>query len=182
MKRDWLLYLVIFSLALNVGTIGTFAYLRWQDRQAAAPPPAESAPMPLRKLLGELQLDRQQRQTLWRMGPEHRRKIREYRQQLAQRRQELFSLMRQETLPEWPPVQAKIKEISSLQSQLEEEMVRHLLNVQKHLKPEQRQVLMNHIEKRLAHLWGRRGRPGMRHGPWRGPGRHPGPPEPTGEN
>ena len=47
MKRDWLLYLVIFSLALNVGTISTFAYLRWKDRQWA-PPPSASAPMPSR--------------------------------------------------------------------------------------------------------------------------------------
>lgn len=66
MKRDWLLYLVIFSLALNVGTIGTFAYLRWKDRQWAPPPP-HSAPMPFRKLMGKLQLDRQQRRVLWGM-------------------------------------------------------------------------------------------------------------------
>ena len=42
MKRNWLIYLVIFSLALNLGTIGTFAYLRHQDQQqqAAARAPA----------------------------------------------------------------------------------------------------------------------------------------------
>jgi len=178
MRRDWLLYLVIFSLALNVGTIGTFAYLRWQDRQEP-PLPTESAPMPFRKLLGELQLDHQQRQTLWGMAPEHRRKIREFRRELAQQRQQLFSLMKQENLPQWPLVQAKIKEISNLQFQLEEEMVRHLLEVQKNLKPEQRQVLLNHLEKRLAHFWGGHGR-GMRHRPWRGPMRHPPPPGPSG--
>jgi len=174
MKRDWLLYLVIFSLALNVGTIGTFAYLRWQDRQA--PPAApQLAPMSFLELLGKLQLDSQQRQTLWRLGPEHRRKVRECRQALAQRRQELFSLMKQETLPEWPPVQSKVREISDLQFRLEEEMLRHLLEVQKHLKPEQRQILMTHLEQRLSHFWGGRGRHrGMhRSGPDSGQGPSP---------
>ena len=179
MKRDWLLYLVIFSLALNVGTIGPFAYLRWQDRQWAPPPP-HSAPMPFRKLMGKLQLDRQQRRVLRRLAPEHRRKIREYRRELAQRRRELFSLMKQENLPKWPPVQAKVREISNLQLQLEEEMVRHLLEVQKNLKPKQRQVLLKHLEKRLGRFWGRHGPPGIRHRPWRGPGppHPPGPPGP----
>jgi hypothetical protein len=43
-KQNWLIYLVIFSLALNLGTIGTFAYLRHQDQVektagSARPPP-----------------------------------------------------------------------------------------------------------------------------------------------
>ena len=37
MKRDWLLYLMIFSLALNVGAIGTFAYLYWQGPGPSSP-------------------------------------------------------------------------------------------------------------------------------------------------
>lgn len=181
MKRDWLLYLVIFSLALNAGTIGTFAYLRWKDQQwAPPPPPPASAPLPFRKLLGKLQLDRQQRRDLWRLGPKHRRKIRVYRRELAQKRRELFSLMKKKNLPQWPPVQAKVKEISNLQLQLELEMVHHLLQVQKQLKPKQRQVLINHLEKRLVHVWGRHGRPGMRHRLRHMPGRPPGPPPPPG--
>ena len=40
MKRDWLIYLVMFSLALNLGTIGTIVYLRSQDRPRLAADPA----------------------------------------------------------------------------------------------------------------------------------------------
>lgn len=39
MRRDWLLYLVIFSLALNLGTIGTFAYLYWRGQPGPLPRP-----------------------------------------------------------------------------------------------------------------------------------------------
>jgi Spy/CpxP family protein refolding chaperone len=162
MKRDWLLYLVIFSLALNLGTIGTFAYLRWQDQQAAPPP--EEAPLPFRQLMRELDLDQQQRQSLSRLTPEHRRQVRELLQELAQQRRELFALLKQEPLPEWPPVQAKIREIGGLQISLEEEKVQHLLEIQKNLRPEQRQLLLTHLEKRLSPFWGKHDR---RRGPMR---------------
>ena len=37
MKRNWLLYLVMFSLALNLGTIGALVYFRYQP--PPGPPP-----------------------------------------------------------------------------------------------------------------------------------------------
>ncbi len=183
MRRDWLLYLVIFSLALNVGTIGTFAYLYWRG-QPGAPPPPEAAPMPFRHLMQELDLDQQQRQALRAMAPEHWRKVRELRQELLQQRQELFSLIKQENLPDWPPVQAKIQEIGALQVQLEEEKVHHLLDIEKNLRPEQRQILITQLEKRLPQCCGPgmgRGRGMMRHmrGPGPGFGPPPGPPGPV---
>lgn len=156
MKRDWLLYLVIFSLALNVGTIGTFAYLRWQDQKAASVAPAAGR-LPFRELVGKLQLDEEQRQVLGRLAPEHWRQVREYRRELVRCRQELFGLLKQERLPEWGEIQAKVREISTLQLRLEEEMVRHLLEVQKHLRPEQRQRLLSHLEQHLGPFWGPRG-------------------------
>jgi len=148
MKRDWLLYLVIFSLALNIGTIGTLGYMHWRGRPEPPPPP-ESAPLPFRKLLRELDLDPQQRQIFKEMAPAHWRKVRELQETLAQQRQDLFALIRQEDLPEWPPVQIKIREIGNLQVQLEEEKVHHLMVVQKNLRPEQRQLLITQLEKRL---------------------------------
>ena len=181
MKRDWLLYLVIFSLALNLGTIGTFAYLRWQDQQEVPPPPKE-APMPFRKMMRELDLDPQQRQSLRSLVPEHRRKVRELLQELAQQRRELFALLKQENLPQWPPVQTKIQEIGGLQIRLEEEKVQHLLEVQKNLSSDQRQRLMTHLEKRLSPFWGKHGRyrgmRGFHHEPppLGGPPCPPGPP------
>jgi Spy/CpxP family protein refolding chaperone len=179
MNRNWLLYLMIFSLALNAGAIGTFAYLYWQG-PPGAPPPVESAPMPFRHLLRELNLDQQQRQTLRAMAPEHRQKVRGLEEDLLEQRQQLFALIKQENLPEWPPVQAKIKEINNLQLQLEEEKVHHLMDIQKNLRPDQRQVLLTQLEKRLPQCCGPgRGRGmGMRRHR-RGPGPH-GPMGPPG--
>lgn len=173
MRRDWLLYLVIFSLALNLGTIGTLVYLRWQDQEVASPPPKE-APLPFRKMMRQLDLDQQQRQTLRGLVPEHRCKVRDLHRELMQQRRELFVLLKQEPLPEWPPVRAKIHEIGGLQVRLEEVKVQHLLEVQKNLQPEQRQRLMTNLERRLSHIWSKHGR---RRGPDR---RRPGPPGPPG--
>jgi Spy/CpxP family protein refolding chaperone len=182
MRRDWLLYLVIFSLALNLGTIGTFAYLRWQDQQVVPPPPQE-APVPFRNMLRELNLDQQQRQSLRSLVPEHRQKVKELLQELAKQRRELFALLKQENLPQWQPVQTKIQEIGGLQIRLEEEKVQHLLEVQRNLKPEQRQLLMIHLEKRLSPFWSRHGRHRGMRGFHREPfpsGEPPCPPAPPG--
>lgn len=184
MKRNWLLYLVIFSLALNLGTMGAFAYLRWQDRgeegalrqstsSREGRRKAGEAPLPFRELLGKLNLDAQQLQELKRLSPEHHRQVGALRQELAQKRGALFDLLKQGDLPAWEPVRAKVREINQLQLGLEEEMVRHLLEIQKLLKPEQRAVLLVHLEKRLSHFWRGRGQgwgpPGARRGHGRGP-------------
>ncbi len=171
MKRDWLLYLVIFSLALNVGTIGAVVYLRHQDHQTLVaghlPPPP---PMPLRTLWRELNLDDSQRQTLQDLFPEHRRKVGELRHELAHRRVELFNLIRDDATA-WSVVQAKIQEISALQGSLELEMTRFMLAFKKNLNPAQHAVFLNLVQMRLCSPGGpcdpigpgkgRRGGPGM---------------------
>lgn len=173
MKRDWLLYLVVFSLALNVGTIGAFAYLRYYDRQVVAQ--EELPPPPFREFLRRLNLKPEQRQTLRNLVPEHQRRIREMRQELRAKRQELVNLMKAEPLPAWPPVQIKIREISGLQGRMEEEMVQHLFRLQQYLDAEQRAAMAAFMEQRFAAFHGGRG-PG-RGGRWRGPGPPPGGPE-----
>ena len=136
MKRNWLLYLVIFSLALNFGTIGAFVYLRYQDRGQrlyhGIPPP-----LPMRALWGALKLEDSQRQVLHGLLPEHRGKSAEIRNALFLKRQELFDLLKGEA-PAMPEVRVKIGEISALQGELEEEQMRFLLEIRKELKPEQK--------------------------------------------
>jgi Spy/CpxP family protein refolding chaperone len=190
-KKNWLLYLVIFSLALNVGTIGTFAYLRYQDWQG--PAFKGEPPLPMRALWGELKMEPSQRQALHGLFPQHRRKVEALRDELGQKRQELFDLIKVEGTP-WDAIQAKIKEISTLQGSLEEEMTRFLLEFKKHLTPEQRAVLLSRVQARLECGPGGRGscdrghrrggmgpRRGMGpHGPGGPPGPPPGPPPPEG--
>ncbi|MGO8760785.1 MAG: Spy/CpxP family protein refolding chaperone [Desulfobaccales bacterium] len=146
MKRDWLIYLVIFSLALNFGTIGTIVYLRYQDQQKLAAGPA---PLPMKSLWRELKLDDSQRQTLHRLFPEHHQKVAAVRQELALKRQELFDLIKVESTP-WSAIQAKIQEISALQGNLEEEMARFMLEFKKTLTPEQHTAFLNLVQTRLG--------------------------------
>jgi Spy/CpxP family protein refolding chaperone len=175
-KRDWLIYLVMFSLALNLGTIGTIVYLRYQDHQqpaAAGPPPP---PLFMKSLWRELNLDESQRQTLRRLFPEHHEKVKAVRQELAQKRQELFDLIKAEATP-WSVIQAKVQEISALQGSLEEEMARFMLAFKKNLNPEQHTAFLNLLQTRLGcgpegacGPGGHRRGPGMGAGPGMGPG------------
>jgi Spy/CpxP family protein refolding chaperone len=161
MKRNWLLYLVIFSLALNLGTIGTFAYLRYQDRQTA---PGQEAPGPmrLRELWLALKLDPEQRQSLRQLGVSHRRQVAQLRRDLGHKRREMVDLLRGES-PDWSSIQAKIREISAQQGRLEEEVARFLLECKKHLRPEQHTAFVDLVDRRLGH-------PGMDPcGPMKGP-------------
>jgi Spy/CpxP family protein refolding chaperone len=146
-KQNWLLYLVIFSLALNLGTIGTFVFLRHQDQQqkvAAAAPP-----LPMGPLWHQLNLDNAQRQTVRGLFPEHRRKVGEIRQELAQKRQELFNLIQNNDTPT-DALQAKVRQISALQGSLEEEMVRFMLAFKKNLTPQQQVAFLSRVQLRLC--------------------------------
>jgi Spy/CpxP family protein refolding chaperone len=140
----------MFSLALNLGTIGTIAYLRYQDHQqpgvGPAPPPP---PMPPKSLWRELNLDESQRQTLRRLFPEHHRKVKVVREELAQKRRELFDLIKAESTP-WSAIQGKVNEISVLQGSLEEEMARFMLEFRKNLNPEQHAAFLNLVQNRLG--------------------------------
>jgi len=164
-KPNWLLYLVIFSLALNFGTIGAFAYLRYEDQARLYP---GMPPPPMRALWGALKLEDSQRQALHAMLPEHRGKIAEIRSALFLKRQEMFDLLKVEA-PDMSKVRAKIGEISSLQGELEEEQVRFLLEIRKELKPAQKVAFLDLIQHRLnQELAGPRGPRG-----WAGPGPNP---------
>jgi Spy/CpxP family protein refolding chaperone len=147
-KRDWLVYLVIFSLALNLGTIGTFAYLRYQDQQDKAAPHGPPPPLPPHVLWLELRLNNTQRQALRAMSPEHRRRVATVRQELAHKRQELFGLIKADATPD--AIRAKVREISILQGNLEEEMLRFMLAVKKNLNPQQQAAFLAMLQRRLC--------------------------------
>jgi Spy/CpxP family protein refolding chaperone len=167
-KRNWLLYLVIFSLALNLGTIGTFAFLRHEDQQQQAEVQATPTP-PLRALWRELNLDNTQRQTLRELFPEHRRKVGEIKQELGRKRQELFNLIQNDATP-MSAIKAKVKEISALQGSLEEEMVRFMLAFRKILNPQQQAAFLSRLQTHLCGSDSACGPMGPGFGGHRGPG------------
>jgi Spy/CpxP family protein refolding chaperone len=156
MKRNYWICLLVFSLALNLGGLATFAYLRYQHR----PSPGEPMQLqPFREMWGTLNLEPGQKQALGSLLPEHRRRVRELRRELAEKRRYLFDLTRQGA-PAWPAIQGKIREVSDLQVRLEEEVLRFCLECQEHLKPEQKVAFLNLMERRMFNGQGGKGRMG----------------------
>ena len=89
--------------------------------------------------------------------PEHRRRVRDLRAELAQKRFELFEMLK-EGAAAWPGIQEKVKEVSALQGKLEEEVLRFSLAFQEHLKPEQRAAFITFVERRMPNVQGGKGR------------------------
>lgn len=150
-RRSWLSFLLVFSLALNLATIGTLVFLSRQDVQDAGRRPA-GPPLTVKDLCRSLPLQRGQCQQLLSMMPEHQKRRQDLRMGLCREQRELWELMKQES-PSWPEIQGKIKEISLLQTKVEEEAVQLCLEFQRHLRPEQRVVYLKLVERQL---WPRR--------------------------
>ena len=175
MKRNFWICLLVFSLALNLGGLAAFGYLHLQGHGEAHDRSRSSAHRCLGKSGATLNLEAEQRRVLENLLPEHRRRVRDLRTELAQQRFELFEIVK-EGAAAWPAIQAKVKEVSVLQGKLEEEVLRFSLAFQEHLKPEQRAAFIAFVERRL---------PGAPRGQGRRPPRWkkdmgPGVPSPTG--
>ncbi len=154
MKRNFWICLLVFSLALNLGGLATFAYMRYQDRASVREP---TQLQPFREMWGPLNLEPGQKQALGSLLPEHRRRVRDLRAELAQKRFELFEMTKERTAA-WPAMQEKVREVSALQGNLEEEVLRFSLAFQEHLKPEQRAAFIAFIERRMPDAQGGKGR------------------------
>ena len=148
MKRNFWICLLVFSLALNLGGLAAFGYLRFHG---PGPPP----PLP-REIWATLNLEAEQHRILESLLPEHRRRVRDLRTELAQRRIELFEMVK-EGAAAWPAIQVKLKEVSVLQGKLEEEVLRFSLAFQEHLKPEQKAAFIAFIERRMPGAPGGKG-------------------------
>ena len=145
MKRSGLLYLLIFSLALNLGTIGALVYGYWSHPPARPDRPG----LGFLRLLHSLNLDEQQRQVLQQHFPSHRQQLRALRQQLAAERQKLVELLSQPQ-PQEAEVAAQITVINNVQNALEQEMARFLLTVKAALRSDQQEVLLEQVRQRLC--------------------------------
>ena len=156
MKRNFWICLLVFSLALNLGGLAAFGYLRLQDHgealtgQGPLPPPPQ-------EIWRTLNLETEQRRVLESLLPEHRRRVRDLRAELARKRFELFEMIK-EGAAAWPGIQEKVRGVSVLQGKLEEEVLRFSLGFQEHLKPEQKAAFITFVERRMPNVQGGKGR------------------------
>jgi Spy/CpxP family protein refolding chaperone len=149
MKRNWLLYLVMFSLALNLGTIGALVYFRYQPPPGVPPMAEDKSPLGLVKFLHSLDLDPEQQQLLKKSFPPHRQQIKALRQQLHQQRQQLYELINQPQ-PNEADIAAQITAINNIQNALEQEMASFLLAIKRNLRPDQQELLLQRVGQRLC--------------------------------
>jgi Spy/CpxP family protein refolding chaperone len=118
-------------------------------------------------------MDAAQHQALRRLFPEHHQRVGTIRQELAQKRQELFDLIKEESTP-MSAIRAKILEISALQGSLEEEMARFMMEFKKNLNPTQYAAFIKLLQTRLGCSPGEPCGPGGHRGMGRrGPGMGP---------
>ncbi len=150
MKGNFWVVLLAFSLALNLGGLVTYAYMCYQDLGFWREPAQQQR---FDRMWGPLKLEPKQKQAVQNLLPEHRRRVRGLREGLTQKRWELFEMIN-EGAAAWPAMQAKIKEVSALQGNLEEEILRFCLAFQEHLKPEQRTSFITFIERRMTNMQG----------------------------
>ena len=127
MKRYFWTCLLVFSLALNLGGLAAFGYLRLQGHGEAITGQGPLPPAP-QEIWGTLNLATEQRRVLEALLPEHRRRVRDLRAELAQKRFELFEMIKGGAAA-WPGIQEKVREVSALQGKLEEEVLRFSLSL-----------------------------------------------------
>jgi Spy/CpxP family protein refolding chaperone len=149
MKRNWLLYLVIFSLALNLGTIGALVYFRTLPPPELPPMDSGKPPGGVLGFLHSLNLEPEQQKFLKKRFPQHRQQIKTLRQQLHLQRQRLYGLINQPD-PNETEIAVQITAINNIQNALEQEMARFLLEIKRNLNPEQQAMLLQRVEQRLC--------------------------------
>lgn len=155
MSRQWLKYLLIFSLSINLGGVASFLYFQFQNQRLSilnqeAPPPG------LKELVTLLNLDPEQGEMFQKIFSAHRQNMQVWHREMALKRQELLALLKDGGTT-WPDFQAKLKELSDIQAKSEEASLGFFLQLRQQLKPEQQVTCNNYMECRLLKGRGEKG-------------------------
>jgi len=155
MSHQWMKYLLILSLSINMGGVATFLYSQFQYQQLSilnqeAPPPA------LKELVTLLNLDPEQREMFQRIFSGHRQNMQVWHREMGLKRQELFALLMDGSTT-WPDFQEKLKELRDIQAKSEEASLSFFVQLRQQLKPEQQAVCNNYMECRLLKGQGEKG-------------------------
>ena len=145
-KNSWATWLLVVSLAFNVGFIVTFLFREYghhADRQEHG----EHSGM--RSLHKELGLTESQQEHMEQAKKELLGNIEVSRNELAIQRQVLAELLAQPQ-PDPEAISAQLDRISSLQRQVQHEVVEHLLEERELLHGEQQELFNEIIRRRIC--------------------------------
>ena len=173
MKRTLTVILAVL-VVIALSMLSTFAYEHWlSPRHRRAPHPAGH---PFALLRGELALTKEQMTRLEAQQKAFENELRGQRAQMREKRTALMESLRADA-PDTLAIDRLVEGIGALQVGLEKQMIRHMLEEQTILTPEQRQKLHSIFRKHFDEMkdapWaGLGGGPMGEMGP--GPGRHGG--------
>jgi Spy/CpxP family protein refolding chaperone len=160
MKRTLTVILAVL-VVIALSMLSTFAYEHWlSPRHRRAPHPAGH---PFALLRGELALTSEQMTRLEAQQEAFENELRGQRAQMREKRMALMEALRADA-PDTLAIDRLVEEIGALQTGLEKRMIRHMLQEQTILTPEQRQKLHSIFRKHFNE---------MGDGPWAGPGGGP---------
>jgi len=146
MSKKTLSWLLVFSVILNISTIGTFGYFRWvKTNKSKSFSHKRDHRDYFNKQLGltEAQSDSMEilRSKFW-------QEIKPLRVQLDQARQELFQVLKQDSLDD-QKINLKIDEISEIQKLMQRKTIENFLQHQSILAPEQNKKFIEIMSSRL---------------------------------
>ena len=164
MKEKLIIFLLIFSLTINVAALITMGYF-WERDYSSRETVFRKGGEPLR-LGRELSLDNGQRGKMRGLRRSLRGGIDPIRDELTTKREDLVNLLTVEE-PDRSAIDKKLSEINGLQSQIQHTVINHLLREKEFLTPLQQKKYFDLISKRLC-----QGRFAMEKGPrdYRGQG------------
>lgn len=149
MKKKLLLVLLAVSLAFNLAVLITFGHHSMMRRSFEKGPEGASVFFKdkFKKTLG---LSDQQAELMEKERSEMKKAMQPLRDGLQKKREELFALIDEENVDN-AKVDKLIGEISSLQADIEREVVKHSIGIRKNMTPEQRvkfnEFLKKHFKK-----------------------------------
>ncbi|MBL7073838.1 periplasmic heavy metal sensor [candidate division KSB1 bacterium] len=160
MKKNWLLIVLIFSLAVNLAAVGTIGYHWWRESRPRVKRPFWGRGWER----GPLKLTDSQIARMEDMWGTFRADLSGLRDQLHQKRGELIDLLRNAESDSLT-IDRKLDEIAALQAKLEKRAIRKTVKMRNILTPQQREEFFTLFKDRFRH--GRM----MPHRRGRGPGR-----------
>ncbi|MBN1504861.1 MAG: periplasmic heavy metal sensor [Candidatus Eisenbacteria bacterium] len=178
MSRKTLTVILAVVAVIALSMFSTFAYERWMSSERKRAPRQSGHPFGL--LRGELALTKEQMSQLETQRESFENELRGQRTQMREKRMALMEALRADA-PDTQAIDGLVEEIGALQVGLEKQMIRHMLEEQRILTPEQREklhsILRRHFSERENLPWMGPGGPmdemgpGRGDGPWRGSGR-----------
>ncbi|MCI0494306.1 MAG: periplasmic heavy metal sensor [bacterium] len=146
MSKKTLGWLLVFSVILNISTVVTFSYFRWVKTNKAR---SFSHGRDHRDYFNQqLGLTKAQADSMEILRSKFWQEIKPLRMQLDQARQELFEILKQDTLDD-QKINVKIDEISEIQKLMQRKTIENFLQHQSILAPEQNKKFIEIMSSRL---------------------------------